>query len=80
MSAVAGGQQTACNCLRMFHFQVAPLVSGTAVHANPPLPLADPVKSTGPMVGFERGQRPVGVGEHVDAAFRADQNGHVGRF
>lgn len=71
------GQQTARNRLRGFGLQVAAAASGTAFHSYAALMAAHTVERAGAVVQGERGERPVGIGQHLDAAFGADQNGEI---
>jgi len=73
-------QQAARNCLRMFRFQAASLVPGPPFHGDMTACLAHPVGRTGPVMSLQGGERPVRVGQHVDAALRADQDGDIGRI
>lgn len=73
------GQQAACNCLWMFSFQAASLVPTASLDRDLAICLAHPVGRAGAMMGLQGGERPVRVGQHVDAALRADQNGHISR-
>lgn len=62
----------------MFGFQAASLVAGTAFHGNVAACLAYPVGGVGAVVRFKGCQRPIGIGDHVDAALRADQDCEIG--
>ena len=73
------GQETACNCLRMFRFQTAPVISGASLDGDMPAGLAHPIGCAGAVMSLQGGERPVRVGQHVDAALRADQDGDIRR-
>lgn len=50
----------------------------SAFHMERSLPFRYPVSGLRPMVPGERLERPVGIGNHADAGFPPDQDGHVG--
>jgi hypothetical protein len=50
----------------------------SAFHMERSSPLCNPITHLGPMVPGERLERPVGIGNHADAGFPPDQDGHVG--
>ena len=71
------GQQPARNGLRILGLQAAAREARTAFDGDPVTRLAHPVQGSGAIVGFERGQRPIGFGKHVDAAFKTYEDGEI---
>lgn len=63
----------------MFGFKAASLVPTASFHGDMATGLAHPVGGARAMVGLQGGEWPVRVGQHVDAALRADQDGDIGR-
>jgi len=53
------------------------MTSGTAFHGDPAARLADAVQRAGAVVRFQRGEWPIGVSKHVDAALGTDEDGKV---
>lgn len=62
----------------MFSFQATSMASGTAFYRDPATRLADAVQRARAMMLFERGEWPIGISKHVDAAFGTDEDGEVG--
>ena len=60
--------------------QTATAGATAALHNYPALWVVNAIDCPGAMVRLERGQRPVGIREHVDAALGSDQNGEVRRI
>ncbi len=73
------GQEPACNCLWMFSFQPASLISGAPFYRDMAARLAHPVGGPGTVVRLQGGKGPVGIGNHVNTALLADQDGDVSR-
>lgn len=71
------GQQASRNGLRILGLQAAAREARTAFNGDPVTRLAHPVQGAGAIVGFERSKRPIGFGQHVDAAFGAYKNGEI---
>jgi hypothetical protein len=61
----------------MFGLHVAPMTSGAAFDGDPATRLADAVQRAGAVVCFERGEWPIGVSKHVDAALGTDEDGEI---
>jgi hypothetical protein len=65
--------------LWMFGFKAASLVPTASFHGDMTACLAHAVGRAGAVMSLQGGERPVRVGQHVDAALRADQDGDIAR-
>jgi len=61
----------------MFGFHVAAMTSGAAFDGDPATRLAHAVQRAGAVMCFERGEWPIGVSKHVDAALGTDEDGEI---
>lgn len=61
-------------------FETATADATAALHHYPAIRVVNAIDCARAMVRFERGQRPIGIRQHVDAALGSDQNGEVPRI
>ena len=61
----------------MFSFQAAAMAPGTALDRDPATRLADAIERPSAVLRFERGEWPIGLSKHVDAALRTDEDSEV---
>ena len=61
----------------MFSFHATTMASATAFDRDPAARLTDAIQRPGAVVRFERGEWPIGLSKHVDAALRTDEDSEV---
>jgi len=64
----------------VFAFQAAAADAVAAFHNYPALRVVYPIDCACAIVRFERGQRPIGIRDHMDAALGSPHYGEVGRI
>lgn len=77
---LGAGQQSARNRLGVLTFQTATGGAAAALHNYPSPCVVDAIDCACAVVRLERGQRPIGISEHVDAALGSHQDGEIRRI